>query len=217
MEGYRERLRTGQIISSAMPIQQQPLNLHVSAAMDMDKKLEKKDPSSSYLPEHEISSNMDGKNNLQSSGGQTIIHASAEQQQSHRPDLNLMDLDEKLQKEDAPYSSENETRTSESDKKNVEDRQITEKDAEIEVPCSAEIEEGNASEEISHNAEATEMRKAANMDGNEGKECGGDTAVESVQLPGDGVPVPIKSKIPASDEGSQVLTKEAEESSVPSQ
>ncbi|KAL3507335.1 hypothetical protein ACH5RR_032717 [Cinchona calisaya] len=208
MEGYRERLRTGQILSCAMPIQPQALYSHVRTATDVDQMLQTKDASSSCMHEKATNSCSNGKNNLVLSTGQTAIYSTSVQQQSLRPDLNMVDVDKKVQTEDAL----NDSPENGSDQRNLEDHQTTEKDADIEGSCKADSEQGNASEEILAYEEATEMRKEAKIDGYEDKESSGDIAMEigknglSID---EEVPAPIKGMISAPDEGNQVLPKEA--------
>ncbi|KAA8527929.1 hypothetical protein F0562_035202 [Nyssa sinensis] len=64
MEDYRERLRTGQIISDAVPIQQRPPETDVNV-MEVDEKIETEGGDSPRTPENEISPGKSEKSNTE--------------------------------------------------------------------------------------------------------------------------------------------------------
>ncbi|XP_071940720.1 high mobility group B protein 15-like [Coffea arabica] len=204
MEGYRERLRTGQTLGGATPNLQQSLDPHVSTALDVNQILQTNDACSPYLREKATISNSNGKNNLQLSKGQTITDAVVMQQQNLRPDLNLMDLDKNFQMEDAPYIPEKDV-SSDSGKRNVEGHhQIMEKGAEMDVLCRAESAQRKASEEIMADEEGTKIQKRTDVDAEEHKLCSGDIAVEIDKAglaTSEEVPVSMQESMPAPDAG----------------
>lgn len=175
MERYRERLRTGQIISSALPIHQQSLGPNSSSAMDVDQKYASEDATSSHSTEKVISLNKN--DDIELSVGRTTADGDAMQKQTLRPDLNLMDLDKSLQTEDVFNIPDNDER--QGGKRNLEGDPIIGNAGEVEVSSGQESRQGNASGETQANEEVFEVQKRADVDGNEVKECSGNTAIQN--------------------------------------
>lgn len=175
MERYRERLRTGQIISSSLPIHQQSIGPNSSSAMDVDQKYASEDATSSHSTEKVISLNKN--DNIELSVGRTIADGDAMQKHTLRPDLNLMDLDKTLQTEDIFNIPDNDAR--QGGKRNLEGHPIIGNAGEVEVSSGQESRQGNACGETQANEEVFEVQKKVDVDGNEVKECSGNTAVQN--------------------------------------
>lgn len=147
MERYRERLRTGQIISSAL--HQQSLGPNSSSAMDVDQKYASEDATSSHSTEKVTSLNKN--DNIELIVGRTIADGDAMQKQTLRPDLNLMDLDKTLQTEDILNIPDNDAR--QGGKRNLEGHPIIGNAGEVEVLSGQVSRQGNASGETQANEE----------------------------------------------------------------